>query len=314
MVVLRCVCEPNQSPFGTSDNWIEDADLALRCLGSDVFGTFLPLFSSKLIDLCTILVSPRVSTNVAVDGSDIVLAERGIEVRLNCGAINVPQIECYFERHHRQAVPGVRQAVAAALVTLDYALATRYEQITPFGMEREDDQLSISTKLAKDRRLLIYAKSRSRLRFEIKRLKKGDYRSLPTPAGPLHRLSAIFDTERRELLTACNWASVGALFVEPSQPTMSDLTRLCSLVAAACLAEGVDVEPVLARILEDGGASKSGGRPLSRSIVSRLTDAEVLERSHLRGRDHRKAAKRVALAPEYRAVIDNIAHALVTLT
>lgn len=311
---FEATSEPVDTSFGSPDNWVEDYDLAQRCLGPDVFSAFLPLFSRKLIDLFAALASPRLSTTVTVDGSDLVLTESGIEVRLNCGAINVPQIECYFERHHSQAVPGVRQAVAAALVTLDYALATRYEQIASFGMEREDDKLSIAAKLARDRRLLIYAKSRTRLRFEIKRLKKGDYRSLAGPAGPFQRLTDIFDMERRDLLTACNWASVGALFAEPSQPTMSDLTRLCSLVAAACLAEGVEVEPVLARILEDGGASKSGGHLLPRSLVARLSVAGVLERSHLRSRDHRQTAKRVALTAEYRALIDNISHALVTST
>ena len=300
---------PIAPSFASPDNWIADADRAEACLGADVFSAFLPIFVRQMFNLIVGLVSPRDSTPVTSDGTDIVMAEPGIEVRLDCGRIRVPQIECYFERHHSEAVAGVRAAVAAALVTLDHAKVARYDQYVSDWMEREDDCLSIATNLPNDRSLLIYAKSRRRIRFEVKRLKTGDYGGLPAPVGPDDKLLTILENERTNLLTACRWARVGALFVEPDQPAIGDLTRLCSLVATACFATGEDVEPVMARLFEDGGVGRS---ELSEALVKRLCDMGVLDRTSLRRKDRPLPTQRLALQPEYRAVIDSVAHALVT--
>lgn len=303
---------PITRAFGTPDNWVEDADLALRCLGVDAFSAFMPMFVAKLTMLAANLLSPRDNTPLTQDGADIVLTEPGVEVRLHFGSAQVPQIECYFERHHSQAVAGVRAAVAAALVSVNYATVARYEQLASHWIEREDDCLTIATKVASGRRLLIYAKSRRRIRFEIKRLTKGNYRDLSLPTEPGNRLLEIFAMERTTLLTICRWENVGRLFEEVPEPSISDLTRLCGLIATACRAEDADVGPIMARLLEDGGVSRSGGEGISTTLVDRLCENGVLIRTSLRRRDIALARQRVALKPEYRAVIDTIARALIT--
>lgn len=293
------------------DNWIEDADAARDCLGNDIASEFGPIFARQLLDLVTGLVAPRHTTRRSDDGADIVLNDPGLEVRLECGTIRVPQIETYFERHHAAAVAGVRAAVAAALITIEDARAVRYENRVSEWMARMDDSLALGFDVARERKIAVYAKHRRRLRFEVRRLRAGAYASLPVPSSPVARLVDILAMERRTLLTICRWSTIGDLFEEPNEPTISDLSRLCTYIAEAC-ADQIPVEPVMSRLLEDGGLNRGGEHGVPAPVVESLIRNGVLDRTIVRRRDRGVRTSRVALRPEYRAIIDAVARTLVT--
>lgn len=113
--------------------------------------------------------------------------------------------------------------------------------------------------------------------------------------------------ERANLLTAARWAGVGPMFDEQPRPQIADLTRLCSIVARAC----VEVEPVFARLLEDGGISRQGHVTAPEALLTALCVQGVVRRVSLGRRDHRRPVKRYALTPDYRQLIDAITGGLV---
>lgn len=292
----------------STDNWLPDADQALQRLGPNPFGAFLPTFVTQLQSLVCSLLTPTFSGTVAgVDGCDVVIAEPGVEVRLRWGDVRVPQIESYIERHHSQAIAAVRTAATCALGDLDQVLIHRYPRLNSEWVERQEDCLSVAYPLNDRYRLVIYAKSPARIRFEVRRHGKGDYASAPPPTRPPDMLLSIMDIERQNLLTASPWANVGAMFDEHPVPMLGDLTRLCGLVAEACIVHEVnDVKAVLARLLEDGGLTVDERSDIPRSFVQSLRDLGVLRRMILRRRDHRRPGKRYTLAPEYRVLIEAV--------
>jgi hypothetical protein len=292
--------------FGSPDNWLPDIDAAHRLIGSDPFAVYLPIFVAKVQELVSDLIAPHDSTRRAADGTDIVLAEPGIEVRMHWGNMRVPQAEAYFERHHVGAVAAVKSAATVALASLDRTMVARYEPQNSIWVEREDDCLTFGAALAKHHRFLVYAKAQRRIRFEIKRLGKGNHTGLPVAMAPIDRLLAILDKERMNLLSICRWPSIGAMFDEPDLPSIADLTRMCSLIAEACSAEGISVEPVMTRLLEDGGIGRSGREGIPESVVQRLCASGLLDRTCCRNRDIPQPMQRVSLTPVYRSLLDAI--------
>lgn len=297
---------PIPRALGSPDNWLSDADQVQRCLGPDAFSAFLPIYVDQLQALIARLMAPSLATIPAAEGGDIVMSEPGIEVRLRWSELRVPQIEAYFERHHAQAVGGVRTAAMVALGDLDRVDVRRFPRLTSDWVDRLDDCLSISFPLNDRYRMAIYAKSPLRIRFEVRRLGKGDYSGLDRPTSPPDRLLAIMNMERHHLLSASRWSDVGSMFDEHPMPRIGDMSRLCGLVAQACIACGVDVMPVLTRLLEDGGISSNGHDKVPETLINALCRVGVLQRVAPQRRDHRRPVKRYALKAEYRMLIDAV--------
>ncbi len=198
------------------------------------------------------------------------------------------------------------QPAFAHMAETDMADVRRYSRPTSDWVERRDDCLSIGFPLNDRYRLGIYAKSPSRFRYEVRRLKKGDYSELGRPAQPQDRLLAIIGMERRNLLAATNWTHIGAMFDETPAPQIADLTRLCGLIAQVCALHQVDVESVMARLFEDGGISRNGHDEVPEGLLEGLRAVGVLHRVVIGRRDHRRPVKRYALTPEYRHLIDAV--------
>jgi hypothetical protein len=286
-----------------TDNWLNDPVQVQRCLGRDPFGSFLPIYVSQLQALVNMLVAPSDTSPIISQGGNTLISEHGVRVQLRWSEVRVPQIETYFERHHQQAVGSVGTAALVALGGLDRVDVRRHVQHTSDWAERRDDCLTISTPLNETYRLVIYAKSRTRIRFEVRRLRKGDYTSLPEHEGQANKLLSIINLQRRYLLTAARWDRIGAMFDEPSTPSIGDLTRLCGLVARACLDYDADVQVILTRLLEHGDLcpSRSDGYPAG--LITELCALGVLHRVSVGRRDHQRSTKRYTLAPDFRSLV-----------
>ncbi|NLR71190.1 hypothetical protein HGI47_09925 [Novosphingobium sp. ERN07] len=291
---------PIPRSFGSGgDNWLHDPDLVRAHLGPDPFGAFLPVYVAQL-QLCVASILAPPSAEIFVcEGTDIVVVDDEVSCRWAWGDVRVPQIEIYFERHHSRAVGAVRAAASAALASLDNALARRYETMESDFVERVGDSLTIGTVLNDRYRLKTYAKARSRLRFEVIRTGKGDYARLSRPVHPQDRLLSIMEMERENLLTAARWGVVGTFFEEHPDPQTDDVARLFARIAEACSRHGVLLEPIMARLLEDGGCLESD-ETLPDALMSDLCRTGILRRYVVRRQDHRLPDKRYALTPAYR--------------
>ncbi len=304
---FSCARSPIPRAIGSNaDNWLSDPDLVLRRLGADPFSAFLPIYAFQLQRLIADMLFPAALNTFVADGAQMALHHQGLAVRLDWGEVRVPQIECYFERHHVGAVGAVRAAAAVALAETDMTDVHRYSRPTSDWVERQDDCLSIGIPLNERYRIGIYAKSPLRFRFEVRRLKKGDYSELGRPAQPQDRLLAIIDMERRNLLNAAIWPRVGAMFDEQPKPQITDLTRLCALIAQVCIEHGGDVRGVMARLFEDGGISRNGHDGVPEALLEGLREVGVLHRVVMGRRDHRRPVKRYSLAPDYRFLMDAV--------
>ena len=295
-----------------ADNWLSDPDLVLQCLGADPFSVFLPIYVDQLQRLIAEMLFPVALNRFVADGAQTTLHHHGLAIRLDWGEVRVPQIECYFERHHVGAVGAVRAAAAVALAETDMTDVHRYSRPTSDWVERQDDCLSIGIPLNDRYRLWIYAKSPTRFRFEVRRMKKGDYAALDRPALPRDRLLAIMNMERCHLLNAANWLRIGAMFDEQPNPQITDLTRLCFLIAQVCTEHGGDLQGVMARLFEDGGISRNGYDDLPEAVLEGLRHAGVLHRVVVGQRDHRRPVKRYSLSPAYRHLMDVVMAGLVS--
>ena len=179
-------------------------------------------------------------------------------------------------------------------------------RIVAKGASHGPDCLSIGFTLTDKYRLGVYAKSPSRFRFEVRRLKKGDYSDIGRPVRPRDRLLAILEMERLNLLTAVRWSRFGEMFNERPTPQITDLTRLCGMIAQLCAAHQVGVQGVMARLFEDGGISRNGHDELPEALLDDLCNVGILHRVVIGRRDHQHPVKRYALVPQYRHLMDAV--------
>lgn len=302
-------------PLGRSlgsggDNWLPDANLVHRHLGPDPFSAFLPVYVDQLQRFIGTMLAPTSHAPHVWDGTDIVVRDADVACRWQWAEVRVPQIESYFERHHARAIGAVQAAATVALTVLDRADARRYDAMESDFIERAGDCLSIGIDLNDRYRMKVYAKSRSRIRFEVVRLGKGNYAGLPRPTGPRSWLLAIMEMERAHLIHVARWPNVGNFFDEHPTPQTDDLARLCSRIAEVCVRHGVLIEPTLARLLEDGGGCINSQSGLPAPLLHDLVRVGVLERHVIRRQDHRLPEKRYALTPAYRHLAQIIRTAL----
>lgn len=291
---------------GGGDNWLPDPDLVLHNLGPDPFGAFLPVYVDQLQRLIVTVLSPSILATYGTEGAGVIAFDADVACRWDWADVRVPQIECYFERHHARALGAVRGAATAALASLDRVDARRYDAMESDFIERSGDCLSIGTNLNDRYRLKVYAKSRSRIRFEVMRNGKGDYGGLARPVRPSDRLLSILQMERENAVTAARWPNVGQLFDEHPLPQTDDVARLFSRIAEACAVHQVQMEPVMARLLEDGGGCLNGDGALPNALLLDLCRRGVLARHVVRRQDHRLPEKRYALTPAYRHLVQTI--------
>lgn len=275
------------------DNWIADVDAARAALGNDIFGAFLPIFARNIRSLVMQMVAP---TYGAVEPSLGAIVANGVEVRMDWSHASSPQIESYFERFHSQARTIIRSAAQTVLAGLDNASVRHHLDQTSF--ERSGDLFTIATPLPGKRQLVLYAKARDRIRFEVRKYKGGGrYTSTPDDAGD--RLLIIMNSERRALLER-PWATVGDFLLERDKPVIADLHRLILLTLGACASRQVDPRPVVEALLTDGGLVRTG---TNKRLLDELCQIGVLERISLWQRGQR-GPRRYMLTADFRAAYD----------
>ena len=263
-------------------------------LGGNFWPPFLALFVERVRQLCVALLSeyPDVQTEGTTDR---IMLPNG-SVMLDWGEVKVPQIECYFERFHREAVVAVRRG-GWALLAADHSGEMRScaDRAT---FTRDNDRFAIGLPLNDIYKLAVYAKLRDRIRFEVRRIGKGNYSGL-APASTPARLLDIMEHQREHVLGAVIWQSVGELLAGPDQPQLHDLSHLIEQVRIAADGDAEVLAAVLSSLLIEGSVSE--GTATSR-VIQRLVDGGLIERPRVRRRDINKRVTRYSLTAPYRDI------------
>lgn len=275
-------------------NWLTAPQHVRTRLGGNIGDIFLPIFLEKLKTLLA-----RLLGNTSYEeGTDQVM-DFGAEAtaRLAWGQVMVPQIESYFERHHSGAVSAVRTAAMKILSADHTNTVTMYDGNPEF--EREHDCFKITIPIMVPRKLVIYAKTRTRIRFEVRRDKRGRYGQLPPSVSPMDRLLNVIALERLEAARVCNWQEIGRLFDDADMPSFVDLTEFLATVASICAETNASVDKVIRSLLVEGSIS---GRPhvqIPEETISALESAGIVRRTRVRTRDLRNTTPRFALAAQH---------------
>lgn len=275
-------------------NWLSAPSRVHAMLHGSFGDIFVPIYLQKL----KTLVGCLLGVNSWDEGTDQVLdCGLGGSARIAWGQVMVPQIESYFERHHSNAVSAVRTASMKILSADHRNTVTLYDGNPQF--EREDDCFKISIPIMVPRKLVIYAKTKSRIRFEVRRDKSGRYGQMPESLSPMDRLQNIINIERREAARVCNWTEIGALFDEADMPSFSQLTEFLATVASICDETSASIEKVIHSLLIDGSISKRAHPHIPVETSTALESAGIVSRSRVRTRDLRNTTPRLALAAQY---------------
>ena len=290
-----------------NDNWLPNPAAARRVLGPSVFTAFMPIFVAKVQGLILRLLSQSVE-GVFIDGTDHVVSSDGGRVTVRWARVRVPQVETYFERYHSDAVTAVRTAGSSILTGDHRNTLRRYS--TNVDFERDADSFRIMFQVGDRRKLVIYAKSAQRIRFEVRRDKKADYDPFPPARAPSERILAKLEAERVKASNIVRWSEVGAQFDEADAPHLGDLIRLVGEVVSACGLPPEVVQEVLHALIVDGGLSPALRSGVPQHVISSLQGVGVVQRTRVRERDERNRPERYSLTMNYRDLRDALVRVL----
>jgi hypothetical protein len=293
------------------DNYLPEHPAARATLGPDPFAIFMPIYLEKLRELIGCILSEQ-SGEIAIAGQDQTFVSRDGTTRLRWGEASVPQIETYFERFHRRAQAAVRTA-GTALIDGDPEIHMRLfpERDALPGLERLADLFGISASinLGLDNRhdLVVYAKTGRRIRFEVRRLRRGRYSAVPISedtarASPVdvRLLHIMLDVERHDARRLVRWETLFRMFDEPDTPGIGDLTAMISAISDAAGSSHGAFRLLLDRLIIDGGVSSGADTHITDAAIRSLVRAGVLEEGRLRTRRPPSQLVRYQLAGDYR--------------
>lgn len=296
---------PNSLDPTGRDNYIAHRAQMLNLVGGD-FSNFIPIF----IQQCQVMLARLLSSSVGwfrFDGQTQHIENDDGEVLLEWGEASVPQIESYFERFHLDAISAVRTAGLSILARDSRNTLRRYSDA---DLERNGDCFLVSVPLTETRKLVVYAKTANRIRFEVRRHGRARYTGMPPDLSQAGRICAIVAHEREKAIGICRWqAEVGPQFDEPQRAYVGDLIELVSKIVRAC--DGIEpaIRTVLARLMSDGGISVGLEPTISHEIITKLEKAGVLKRVRLRRRET-NMTRRYGLSENFRDLRETLDQAL----
>ena len=195
------------------------------------------------------------------------------------------------------------------------SLLRLYPGIAQF--EREGACFRVGITVIKGTELVVYAKTRSRIRFEVRRNGRGRYTSLARSVGlarhPSDRLlGIIFAIERDDAISRIAWPDFFSRFNEPDQSTVADLIEVIGQVVRATDGSDAQVRSLLAKLIMDGGICLSIDEGVTDQAVQRLSRAGLLKPVELRRRRPADQHRRYELADDYRWLRENLEASFVT--
>lgn len=280
-----------------NDNYLPSRPSARHALPPDPFEQFMPIYLSKMRSMIGRAIA-AVAGEVENDGTEQVFSPAHAEIRINWGAVEVPQIESYFERYHSRAVAAVRTAGVAVIDGDPRPLLRLYPHEPDF--ERHADCYRVSLTATDRHRLIIYAKTAERIRFEVKRHGRGRYDGIGAGTAPDHRLLGIlFQVERPEANRLLDWLEIFRQFDEPDAPALGDLVELIASILRAANGDEREARTLVERLFVDGGLSPDLYPEIDAAAIRALSRAGVIAPTSLRSRHRAGQRRRYALTSDY---------------
>ncbi|WPZ03082.1 hypothetical protein T8S45_09530 [Blastomonas marina] len=286
------------SSLDGNDNWIDDLGRADRIFGSDFRLTFPVVLIEQFQRILSLIFGDG---SLQTEGVRQVMCVNGGQVAIDWGSVRVPQIETYFERYRPSARLMVRRG-GAFMIASDHSSEARYFS-NDVTLRREGRAVRVLTDLPTKKKLAVYAKSNDRIRFEVKRLTKGNYRNVDSGAEVSTRFLGILDNERSELLDKVRWNEVFEAFSGPDSYGHFDLGSLISNVGAAFGNEQSEIGRVLLLLLTDGSIGQDDAPP---EVLRELERRGIIERNRPRVRDLNGAPAIYGLCPPYRDMVNDL--------
>jgi hypothetical protein len=280
-----------------ADNYLPDRPAARFLLPPDPFAEFMPIYVSKLQALLARAISAT-PNEMRQDGAEQVFRAEGEgEIRLNWASVEVPQVESYFERYHGRAVAAVRRA-GASIIDTDPRPTLRLYPHEPDFL-RTADCYRVSLVVTERHRLIVYAKTGDRIRFEVKRHGRGRYDAVGLGAFPAHRLLGIIEVERIDAGRLLNWQAIFDQFDEPDAPALGDLIELTAAIARATDGNAEATRVIAERLIVDGGFSADLHPVITGSMITNLLQHQIIKQTELRKRKRQKDHLRYTLTNDY---------------
>jgi hypothetical protein len=305
--------DPDPAGPNEWDNLIALPTTAQIALGRDPFLSFLPIYCSKLQHWIEELLGGADAAEIERTASATTVSAGSLILTLAPPEIRLQHCEVYFERRVASAHLIVERLAHSALSSVNFATARRYDgentvDITTDPVFREVERkgagIAVTAPLTQTRSLLIYAKRRDRIRFELK-LKPFTGRMSEQIDGLSQgslgeALLARLEAARRTLPDGARWADVLGLAGEGEQPSLVALARLVTeLHVASSGSSGETFARALHDLLVTGGISIVVDEPQLQTVAETLVRGGVLVQRRVRVRDRSGIGKRYSLAEPY---------------
>lgn len=228
----------------------------------------------------------------------------GVHGELSWSNLTLSEVEAYVERRAENAVD-LSVILAQGLVT-----AAREAETTAYYLARQGRRsaaLSTVLPLTEDVGLSVYAKTSSRVRFEV-RYRDYSFSTVRARAEMVGRgeasgpLQALFILAARDASSRLPlpWRFMAEAAVQPERDVASTLAEFAQLVHRACRGEPSYFEAVFARLLRTGAVSSGGADAFAPvGIVEALLRLGVLRRARLLLSERDDGGRVFSLAPRF---------------
>lgn len=276
--------------------------------------TYLDLFERALVQrLLVELCPPDRGYTLRTDGDAWLAESDDLTVRLEWGALTVSQCEVCWERRDEQTLARVHALADDMLLSarsVEVPIFTRPSRKRPISVERELGAIAVRIPLPGDVTVVVYAKSRDRLRFEVRYSKNlpDMVRSKMQSSG--RTLVQWFNAIREHAASRLRWSDLHQRLQPQHVLTVDALTELTLAVADAATGKRKPKRNAIIRELLLHGAitatSSDGEAPFG--ILDRLARRGVLEHVPLLSRDA-KIGRRFRLSARYTGLATALQHA-----
>jgi hypothetical protein len=241
---------------------------------------------------------------VGDDCDDIVARSDFCSVQVGWSELSVGQCEVYWERQTTSALDVVRHLADGALAAARSCEVTAHPMAGDVTMERELDALSVRWPLTPRRNLTlaIYAKSRDRVRLEVRYHEKIPSEVRDGIRRERGRMFEWLESLRRDASGRIQFEGLRRLLEPAAPPSVTALCDFIEALDAACNQVADTRRRVLELLLTTGGISvPPSGAEVPPGVVDHLRRAGVVERVRLVGRELR-GSRRYRLTEKFRGL------------
>lgn len=271
---------------------------------------FLRTYEQKLIELIhETFLPPELGFEPGERSGGGRLPSGPIGISFNWATLTLTQAEVYWERAHPSAMSFSRQLSERLFNAAPSAQMRRYPSEEPDRITREGDSILIAIPQRSDLDLIIYAKTRDRVRFEMRyrksltqTLRRRPITSSESPLLPW------FDRLHDHASEALQWEEIRSLMPQGLSSDPIDLfTAFVDGVRLACEDVGrvEDYATVLTFLLESGGMSAGGEMDPQGSLIRALEKRKLLLRVRVRSRG-RNIPRRWMIHPKYEPLLTRL--------